>query len=311
MNVFRYRLFGFNVKSDIDLYGVPKADFTDTEVDVVLEENRKLWDENLYSSEMMKTNQAAYIYGKDFIKFYKVDTGFYEVRAGKFIDYCQREDCDPTNFYLTLMNFAFPRIIIERANLTVHGSVLSFHDKAVLISGESGAGKSTMTTELINNGLGFMSDDVMRIGFNDREEVVVYSAHPIRRLCGDTVEHYGFDMNKLKPVTLDEREKFFVDSSDVYEDRELSPSTLFYLSINDGDRPEIKEITGADKITLLLDNFYRSEDYVRFGTSPEMFKLISKLGSALKIYEISRPREGMTIKDRAQMVMDVLKKDFQ
>ncbi|SKB63842.1 HPr Serine kinase C-terminal domain-containing protein [Lachnospiraceae bacterium] len=309
MNTFKYRLFGFDVLSDTPLYGVPAAEFESP--DVILERQDSLWDESLVSSEGMVGMEAAYIYGEDFIKFYKVDTGFYRVSEGKRIAYSLKEDCDPTNFYLTLMNFAFPRIIIERANLTVHGSVLSYNDKSVLISGESGAGKSTMTTELINNGLGFMSDDVMRIGFNDKEEPVVYSSHPIRRLCRDTVEHYGFDPKKLKPVTLDERFKYFVDSSDVYEDRVLPTSVMFYLTINDGDKPEIREITGADKIMMLLNNFYRSEDYVRFGTQPQMYKLISKMGAALRIYEISRPREGMTIKDRAQMVMDVLKKDFQ
>ena len=307
MNNLKYRLFGFNLISDTELYGVPETNFSDAEADVVLERQDDLWDEELFSSEVMKKNEAAYIYGKDFIKYYKVDTGFYEVTAGKHIGYCLIEDCDPTNFYLTLINFAFPRIIIERANLTVHGSVLSYKNKSVLISGESGAGKSTMTTELINNGLGFMSDDVMRIGFNDKEEPVVYSAHPIRRLCRDTVEYYGFDPKKLKPVTMDERFKYFVDSSDVYEDRVLPTSIMFYLTINDGDKPEIREITGADKITMLLNNFYRAEDYARFGTQPQVFKLISKMGAALMIFEISRPKEGMTIKERAQMVMDVLK----
>ncbi len=304
MNTFKYKLFGFNVLADTEIYGVPVAEFD--EPDVVLERQDDLWNEELVQSDMMKTNKAAYIYGKDYITFYKSETGFYEVKAGNYIGYCLKDDCSPTNFYLTLMNFAFPRIIIERGNLTVHGSVLSYNDKAVLISGESGAGKSTMTTELISMGLGFMSDDVIRIGADENGEAVAYSAHPIRRLCRDTVEHYGYDPKKLKPVTMDERFKFFVDSSDVYEDRVLPLSVLFYLTINDGDKPEIKEITGGDKITMLLNNFYRAGDYEKYGTQPEMFQLISKMGATMKIYEISRPKEGMTIKDRAQMVMDVL-----
>ena len=305
MNSFKYKLFGFNVLSDAEIYGVPEADFD--EADVVLERQDDLWDEELVHSDMMKDNKAAYIYGEDFIKFYHIETGFYEVKAGNHIGYSLNEDSSSSNFYLTLMNFAFPRIIIERGNLTVHGSVLSYNDKAVLISGVSGAGKSTMTTELVSMGLGFMSDDVMRIGADENGEVVAYSAHPIRRLCRDTVEHYGYDPKKLKPVTMDERFKFFVDSSDVYEDRVLPLSVLFYLTINDGDKPEMKEITGGDKITMLLNNFYRARDYEAYGTTPEMFQLISKMGATMKIYEISRPKEGMTIKERAQMVMDVLK----
>ncbi len=305
MNSFKYKLFGLNVLSDTEIYGVPAADFD--EADVVLERQDDLWDEELVHSDMMKENKAAYIYGEDFIKFYHIETGFYEVKAGNHIGYSLSEDCSSTNFYLTLMNFAFPRVIIERGNLTVHGSVLSYNDKAVLISGVSGAGKSTMTTELVSMGLGFMSDDVMRIGADENGEVVAYSAHPIRRLCRDMVEHYGYDPKKLKPVTMDERFKFFVDSSDVYEDRVLPLSVLFYLTINDGDKPEMKEITGGDKITMLLNNFYRARDYEAYGTTPEMFQLISKMGATMKIYEISRPKEGMTIKERAQMVMDVLK----
>jgi serine kinase of HPr protein (carbohydrate metabolism regulator) len=52
-------------------------------------------------------------------------------------------------------------IPLQRQTLPFHASAISVNNKLILISGESGAGKSTALTVLILRGYAVFSDDVV------------------------------------------------------------------------------------------------------------------------------------------------------
>ena len=62
-----------------------------------------------------------------------------------------------------LLSAGMALVCLQRGEPFFHGSALYTGEQAILLCGESGAGKSTVAMELLQRKLGFLADDTVRV----------------------------------------------------------------------------------------------------------------------------------------------------
>jgi len=70
-------------------------------------------------------------------------------------------------------------IINNFSNTTVHGCFVVVYNQGILITGESGIGKSTLLLSLLDNGHMWVADDAPSFTLNDKKEIIGHAAHQL------------------------------------------------------------------------------------------------------------------------------------
>ena len=112
-------------------------------------------------------------------------------------------------------------IMIQRNKLAIHGSAVVVNNKAIVLTGGRGAGKSTLSTALRLKGYKFLADDVAAITLGDK--INIEYGFPYQKLCEDTAINLGYDVNEYISFISNTEEKYIVPAYDefVYKAKEL------------------------------------------------------------------------------------------
>ena len=192
-------------------------------------------------------------------------------------------------------------ILIQRNIPAIHGGTIISNDKAIIITGDMGAGKSTLTSSLRMNGYKFLSDDVSAINLYD-DYAVVKAAYPQQKLCRDCVIRLGLNIDELKPIE-DGRDKFAVLCKDQFEEDDKVLHSVFYIDVNEEIQDiNIHEIKGIEKVKLLIKNIYRIDIAAEMGLEGEYFNNIIKTAKHIKFYRIERPKDILCIDEEVELV---------
>ena len=151
--VYRAQCFGLLWQSDIKLVHFADALPSMEAVNVVVCETRSLAQRN----PINRINRG-FVYADGF-RFAWDDIVTFDVFGGNRIEYCVGPKWTgslPWPFFSTVVAL----LLAWRGGLPFHGSAVSIEGKGVLICGESGAGKSSLTAALIAEGASFVSDDL-------------------------------------------------------------------------------------------------------------------------------------------------------
>jgi len=70
-------------------------------------------------------------------------------------------------------------IIYNFGNTTIHGCFVVVYNQGVLITGESGIGKSTLLLSLLNNGHMWVADDAPSFTLSDKQEIIGHATHQL------------------------------------------------------------------------------------------------------------------------------------
>ena len=157
----------------------------------------------------------------------------------------------------------------NRGNLFLHAAAVEKDNRAYIICGIGGAGKTTTLLELINNhGYRFLSGDKVLFACKD-EQINVMGWPDYPNLGVGTIRRWDALM-KLAPSDISERkptDKFLLDFERFYKIEHMAPykgeieigGFLFPNIIHDSEDTRIEQV---DDITdYLLNNFVYKEDY--------------------------------------------------
>ncbi len=300
----KYHEFGFNIASFREMMNVPVASF-DGEADITIYEEK--FDDKymkLFDSMTGTINQMSSINKDEMIIAHK-NYGIFAFRDGNKIGCKLLDSCNTERFTIFLNCFGMAHVMIQRREVAVHGSGIEYNGKGIIISGVSGAGKSSITEELLKRGCGFLTDDLIRVGQKDGINYIC-PANPERKLCLDAAERFNYDPSLLRKVIDEDREKFYLLETDKYVN-ELIKAELFII-LDVADIPDVKviEITGGDKIKQVMECLFRLSTYIQTGQDPALFMKMMSLAIQVRMYRIIRPKDGDTIADRADIIIDTI-----
>lgn len=296
---FYYRVYGLNVKSEIKI-----DEFVSIE-DINVENKVNIVYANmpLNIKEDIKNNKKS-SFSKAECWFHINDVATYRVTGGDLIEFEPCENADPYLLRVFLMCSCLGFIMIQRDIVAIHGGTIVIDNKAIILTGNRGAGKSTLTTGLRLKGYPFISDDVAAIEIKDNIPMVKHG-FPYQKLCSSAMDKLGYDKEKYFSFMSDTEIKYLVNAHDdfIYEDTRLF--ALCELSVGDVEDVQIEEIKGSEKLNKLISNRYRVEFVqVMGGISPIAFKTLLQIAKNIKFYKIIRPNGQFTVDKQIELLLE-------
>lgn len=297
--MYKYLIYGVHIQSDIEIeeavtdLSCENADITVTSEEMPEDIRNVLADR----SPEERTSMTA----RDAFFFRVPDAAEYLVRRKQIsVHILNRQNMLRVKTFLLGSAMGYAMYLDGRVLL--HGSAVSKNGKGIIITGESGSGKSSVSGRLRDMGYLFISDDVCGIG--EREGGAWISlAYPQLKLCRDAALRLGYDLDKL--IYIDEsRGKYAVRLKDGYERAGQVFNYMFEIVVTEEGSPEAEILLGQDKLMTVITNIFRGESGIKkWGLKPEYMKKIVDIASDIEVYRIRRPKGEDTL-DRIVGIID-------
>lgn len=297
MNKYYYSLYGLIVSSEIEIKElISIGEETSCDVKITLKEMPTKIKEEIDSGKFSNLD-------KDESWFTVKNIGIYRMINGNSIE-IEVNTSNKKDIICFLLGSAFGILLIQRNNIAIHGSTVDVNNKVFIFTGESGAGKSSLSAGCISKGYNFLSDDVSVLELY-KDKAFVNPAYPQQKICDDIMKELALDTTKY--VKLDEnrckyavpkRENFYCEKKELYGIIEIVPKEHI-------EKVNIKEVIGMDKIKYFYKNIYRIECAYSIGIKGEYLNNIIKLSNKVRFYILERPKDKFTVNEQIDKILEL------
>ena len=297
---YRYFIYGLHVESEIEI-NEAMADSQDTITDVVVKLG-SMPEEISTKMNEFNSESVALIHKRDALCFRIPDVGDYLVEEASItVSPFMETTSQPIKTFL--LGSAFGFCMVLRKKVVMHGGAVEHNGKGIIVTGESGAGKSTVTNALRERGYLFIADDVCALE-EDGEKMHISMAYPQQKLCRDAALKMGYDLSELIYIN-EHRDKFAVRLKDGILPEGADFSFLFELRLAEDGKLSYQKVEGHEKLFTIVRNIYRGENaFDMWGMPPEYMKRCLKIASTIEVYQINRPADINTLEEIMQFITE-------
>ena len=291
-----YYVYGLNIRSEIEIDEFHKIDMI-LEDKVVNIKNGVMPKE--IKDDILKGSKIKF--SRNRIWFYIPNIATYCIINGSEIIVEVAEGADMQLMKVYLMCSCLGFIMLQRDMVAIHGGVIEIDDKAVIFTGDRGAGKSTLTTALRRKGYKFISDDVASIEINKLPYVM--PGFPYQKLCKSAMDNFGYDKDSYISFMSDNEIKYIVPAKDefIYEPKELT--AIVKLTVGDVDEVTIEELRGCEKLNNIIQNIYRGEYIKHLGKMDSVyFKQCIDIAKNIRFFKVTRPANQFTVDTQINLI---------
>lgn len=180
----------------------------------------------------------------------------------------------------------------QRGYLVMHAnSAVGADGKAVVISGESGAGKSTTLAGLIARGYKMLADDVTVLRASEHDRVEVLPGTPQFHLTDEAADRLGHDVSEA-PRFPWRAQKAAVPSHQSMAAMPAELGTIYLLAKGDVESPVFTPLGGVDKFHALQRCLYGP---LFPDEHPEAFPAFGLVVRQARVVRVIRPHLGWTL----------------
>lgn len=173
---------------------------------------------------------------------------WYFVSKGKQIQITPCKDAKKLEIELFLNSWGLVSVLHQRTILNFHASSFQFNKQGIMICGDSGAGKSSLTAAFSFNNACFLSDDVTPIVFSDTKPFIKVIPNKLA-LKKETIEQLKLSGEKQKiRNTINGKQLFSMLQGDK---KNVALKQVFWISICKNDKLEYTELNGLEKFKML------------------------------------------------------------
>jgi hypothetical protein len=281
-----YSIANLIFRSDVALEAVPEIDAEDNfDVEICrndfkipegLEEVEKLSRLGI-NPRVLSTETEFYIDWKQ--------NGCFKIENGKRISYNSLA-ATSAHFEHFLVNEVIAAIFFQRGYFLLHGSAARLpNGNAAVFFGEPGAGKSTTLGFFIKAGCQILTDEVVVIGFDEREQPFVVPFLPILRLWENSARRLGFVDEKTKY-------KYEIDLVENFTSEVIPLQHIFSLNKAEQEEFSVKESKNMATHLALIANFSLPEQLLNPAASIRRFTDAALILEKCDFYEVKRNSES-------------------
>lgn len=296
--MYKYIGYGQRIESDCEFNQFVSSEFSlepDITIHHFVEDKIK---------DILKEEFQVSIRGRDI--FFRNQVGYFEARAGKEIFFEEYPGQDENEAKEFVMGNTMALLFFERDMNVIHGSAVRFNGKTIIISGDSGAGKSTTASKLIREGAKLISDD-QSVVFMEDGNAMLLPGYPSQKLCVDASERNNYSVDNLLKVD-EQKNKYAIPRMDEFYGEISVLDSIYFLSKHTEDKEVLFErIDGAEKVNIMTSNlFLRPFFEQNIGLPPTLLMQCINIASKVKMYRISRPVGFDTEEDIYRLIQDSL-----
>ena len=252
------------------------------DVTIIVTQQRQIITYPLYSDEWQQINQHQFSLDVEGVAFYYACNGNY-------IEVCPYENYNQNELELYLNGSVYGAILHQRLVLPLHGSCFKYKDMGIMLCGDSGAGKSSVTASFSLNGAAFLTDDVSPLLFRTGKPQIWAMSDRIK-LWSDSLEQLTQVKNGLHQIDPETEKFYFPMNSD--KGKIVPLHQIFLLGIHDEPEVKFREVTGIEKFTALRNEIYRWEYLEGMPKcEKEYFEQITCISKEVRVAKVLRPKE--------------------
>lgn len=262
-----YRAFGLTIASDLPLpelaSGAGEAD-----VRISLHDASPPEDLDVLGGYALRTPDAAF-----------------SARGGRQVDIWPASGVAREDISIWLLGTVMAAILHQRGFLTLHANCLEVEEgAAIAVSGDSGAGKSSLAAMAADAGLPVLGDDLMALA---PSQAVVHPGVLRLKLWAQDLHLVGLTSNGLSRVASD-LDKYHVPLPPVSP----GPRALRRLYMLADGPMGFEQLRGGAAADALMAQLYRFDvgQDVR-GDKAEQFQQTLELASRIELWRFTRPRD--------------------
>jgi len=195
----------------------------------------------VYSGENFRVNQSEFV-------LFAPGVGDFYVRKGKEVTFSIHPGADEGWVRLYLNGQVAVALLHQRKILSFHASSFDYDGRGVMVLGESGAGKSSLTASYVLSGAGLLTDDVTPVVLID----TVPNIRPLHgsiRIRKHTAEQLDIDPRKLMDAEAGSEKKYLKVGAREVADIPLH--LILKIEVGTVIKPVFDEPLIAEKFSLL------------------------------------------------------------
>lgn len=291
-----YQAFGLTISSEIAcnelLEGKGVADVT------ILFDKTEL----AYKNEL---HQHTHTIEKDgtFI-FHLAKIATYYIIEGKQILIAKAPNTTEDLVRIYLLGSVFAILLNQRKLLTFHAAAIATSKGAVLFTGDSGVGKSSLIANLYKKGYQILSDDLCAIDTSNDQNILIYGSYPRLKLNEDIAQKLvpQLVLGKAPDPTID---KHILNIRNQFVNQPIPLYKIYELNRHSLSEVKLSPLSASKALEMIYRNIFRLNFIQSFRSKGELFQQISSI-LAVKSVEVLRPSDSFTM----NQLTEELEKDF-
>ncbi len=309
--MYNYRMYGMRIVSDREIFQLLTEDRA-LELDAAEgAQNSDLpvvYIQKGVTNEMKTRDKDGTKWGIDSTdSWISNKTAWINVLNGDHICYEVKPGGEDSKLNSYLLGFGMALIALQKKILPIHSSGIMKGNNAILISGDSGAGKSSLTAAYIENGFDLMADDVTYIKKGEDNMPFAYPAFPYQKLCRNEVEKRHQGEEGLVYIG-EEKDKFLVPWRGNYTAGSRPLKAIIYMSKYQGDELLIEEIKGFEKYLVLSKALFMIALIGEKAYQKEIGENVMWLASKVPVIGVLRPDGQDTLAEITEETMKMVEK---
>lgn len=295
---FLYKAFGFTIKSEYPLPELEPLTIHPTSPDITINNG------SLEEKWAAVSEPNHYFHIEENVCMFEIpNTVIFQVKNGNEIIVSAVEGAEEDHIRLYLLGTCMGAILMQRKILPLHGSAVAINGKAFAIVGDSGAGKSTTASALLQRGYELISDDVIPVTFTMDNIPVVTPAYPQQKLWQESLNQFGIESKNLRPI-IDRETKFAIPVSSQFATETLPLAGVFELVKTDDETTTFAPILGLNRLHTLFLHTYRNFFLSRAGLMEWHFQTTAKMANKMNFYRIQRSTSEFTANEITNFIIN-------
>lgn len=296
MSNFRYRAFGLNIASAVELPELGAASHPAEVSDVEIESGQV--------AGRFENGAVEFEQGRFRLCIPKV--GRFEVTDGRKIV------VDPSDGQLSsqvrayLLGSALGALFHQRGVLCLHASVVALGDSAIALIGHSGAGKSTLALALVDAGYSFLCDDLCTVEFNVDGVPVTWPGLRRTKQWSTSLAATGRLSTGLEAVEAN-AEKYHLPVERTAPDQPHALRAVLVLTRCEYGGSRLVKLTGMSAVAPLISNTFRGSMIAGGGDPEGHFQACVDLARRCSILELRRGWDLSRLNEAVSSIDSLLK----
>lgn len=220
-----------------------------TDVFIRITTQKRVVEQLSYATRYINLNQREFTLDVE-------EVGWFYVSDGNYVEVMPYEGATQSVIEVYLNGSVYGAVLHQRQTLPIHASCFQYQGSGVMICGESGVGKSSVTTAFCLDGATFLTDDVTPIVFMESKPYIWGVSDRIK-LWSDSLEQLNQneeDFDRIFP----QQEKYYFPMVSA-QGASVPLHQVFVLQLHDAMTVRFQEIEGAAKFSTLRNEIFRRE----------------------------------------------------
>lgn len=301
MTSFQYKTYGLVIHSEFEIEGLVLASSTETpDVEFKLSKLDVAPYSLIKGFLIKEVTPEGFLYGiKDLATFLITDGK--TVLADPLTQESER-------WQMYLLGSVMGALLQQRGFLTLHGSAFLFNDRAHLILGASGMGKSSIAMALHQKGFEFLTDDICAINFNDAGIPYLFYGSRHIKLWEDAIKNLDTAQEQMARVRQN-LPKFRLLLEEGNHDVTHALGHIFALNITrlEDDIVTFNKLNTLENLQFLNLNVYRKQFLQDMNLEKNAFHMLSQLANSASGVVLSRTQARTNVRFVAEKIEEFLK----